>query len=127
MAMVQGGFQELESRKENPTADSTARNTLQDYGVTQDYDFNYDLDCCYHNGTPNGDLWMAQVVVNMDYDLTSIRDDLERIKSVLVNLEKQLTPELHTVKTTEEANNLFSHLTKMVELGNPIELIIRRL
>jgi len=67
------------------------------------------------------------VVVNMDYDLTSIRDDLERIKSILVNLEKQLTPELHTVKATEEANNLFSHLTKMVELGNPIELIIRRL
>lgn len=63
----------------------------------------------------------------MEYNLENVQKDIEQIRTMLSTLEKQLNPELHTVKTVEKVQTLFSHITKQVELGNQIELIIRRL
>ena len=61
------------------------------------------------------------------YTLGSVRQDLEDIKIRIGEIEKQLRSELYTVKKPQEAGELFNRLTKMVQGGTGIELIVRRL
>jgi len=60
------------------------------------------------------------------YTLASVKMDLKEIKNMLLELEKQMSPELHTIQTPEEADKLFSYLTKLIQGVTGIELIIRR-
>jgi hypothetical protein len=61
------------------------------------------------------------------YTLGSVRADLEDIKKRIGEIEKQFCAEIYTVRTPQEAEKLFSRLTKMVKNGTGIELIVRRL
>jgi hypothetical protein len=61
------------------------------------------------------------------YILGSVRQDLEDIKNRISEIEKQLRSELYTVSKPQEAEELFNRLTKIVESGTGIELIVRRL
>ena len=51
---------------------------------------------------------------------------LLEIKDSLARIEKQLSPELYTVRTADEMNELFQRLQEYVKSGNQVELIIRK-
>jgi len=61
------------------------------------------------------------------YTLASVREDLQDIKKRIGEIEPQLHSEIYTMKKPEEAEELFTQLTKMVKSGTGIELIVRRL
>ena len=63
----------------------------------------------------------------MEYTLENIRTDLEQIKLLLLKMEQIMEPPaLETIHDSEEAYHLFSHLTKVVDEGHSLELIIRK-
>jgi hypothetical protein len=63
----------------------------------------------------------------MEYTLENIRTDLEQIKLLLLKMEQIMEPPaLETIHDSEEAHNLFSRLTKVVDEGHSLELIIRK-
>jgi sugar-specific transcriptional regulator TrmB len=61
------------------------------------------------------------------YTLGSVHQDLEDIKNRIGEIEKQPRFELYTVSKPQEAEELFERLTKMVQSGTGVELIVRRL
>ena len=63
----------------------------------------------------------------MEYTLENIRTDLEQIKLLLLKMEQIMEPPaLETLHDSEEASRLFSRLTKVVDEGHSLELIIRK-
>jgi hypothetical protein len=64
--------------------------------------------------------------MNTKYDLSSVQADLEKIQASLAHMEKSMSPELYTVKTKGEADQLFAHLFELLAQGHGLEFIIRR-
>ena len=51
---------------------------------------------------------------------------LLEIKDTLARIEKQLSPELYTLRTSDEITQLFQHLREYIKSGNQVELIVRK-
>ena len=52
---------------------------------------------------------------------------LLEIKDTLARIEKQMSPELYTVRTPEEASKIFERLQGYIKSGHGIELIVRKI
>ncbi len=52
---------------------------------------------------------------------------LLEIKQSLTRIEKQMSPELFSVRTPEEATKLFERLQGYIKSGHSIELIVRKI
>lgn len=59
--------------------------------------------------------------------MTTLEQDIERIKSTLYRIERQMNPELYTIRTVGEANRLFKRLLNSIKDGQSLELIIRKI
>ena len=61
----------------------------------------------------------------MEYTLTNVQKDLEKIQVSISHIEKMFCSEMYTVTKTEQADELFGRLTKKVQSGTGVELFVR--
>jgi len=52
---------------------------------------------------------------------------LQMIQESLERIERQMSPEIHTLTTVTDANRLFKRLLRSIKKGQGIELIVRKI
>ena len=60
------------------------------------------------------------------YTLGSVKDDLEEIKARLEALTNNMTPELYTLESHRQANEICQKIHMYLEQGNKVEIILRK-
>jgi hypothetical protein len=60
------------------------------------------------------------------YTLGSVKEDLADIKSRLYALTNTLSPELYTVESHRQANEICQKIHMYLENGNKVEIILRK-
>ena len=60
------------------------------------------------------------------YTLGSIKEDLADIKSRLEALTNNMSPELYTVESHRQANEICQKIHMYLEHGNKVEIILRK-
>lgn len=60
------------------------------------------------------------------YTLGSVKEDLADIKSRLEALTNNMSPELYTVESHQQANEICQKIHMHLEQGNKVEIILRK-
>jgi len=60
------------------------------------------------------------------YTLGSVKEDLADIKSRLEALTNNLSPELYTLESHRQANEICQKIHMYLEHGNKVEIILRK-